>query len=57
MLLNKNAIFCEVYIKITNAPFYIKKPWSDIKGSHFDHLIFKCFTDDGSLASLEVEDY
>lgn len=50
MLLNKNAIFCEVYIKITNAPFYIKKPWSDIKGSHFDHLML-------SLASLEVEDY
>lgn len=28
-----------------------KKTWSDMKGSHFDHLIFKCFTDDGSLAS------
>ncbi len=25
MLLNKNAVFCEVYIKIKIAPFYIKK--------------------------------
>ncbi len=53
----KNAYFVRCVYKNQIYSILHLKSWPDIKGSHFDHLISKWFIDDGSLASLEMEDY